>query len=859
MADPKKPLTPRVNKLIELEATGRIKPEHQQELDVYRAQGVAPKTDTIEGERKASAFLSRALGANRAYEASGVGPRGLVHDQLSEKYPDATNVLLNSPERQVSNSSQDEFIAASLRFDSGAAIPPEELERQRRIYFPSPGDVKPVIEQKRMARLRAIDGLVQASGKALTADQKQVLSAIRDDIQAAITGGAPAGAVEGETPTDQPPREETNTSGAITRVIDEAAGVYDDPNRTPDGRLRVTIQPDRITPSRRMSTDRGENGFVENADAFIRGAADTATLGFADEIAAAGQTIFGDGTMADNLRAQRNVDRYDERENPVFRGVGQLAGAVAPVGAGRIGLGARGARDLAITGGVVGSLYGAGSGETMGERFTGAAGGAAAGAAGGLVLGKLSDLYMARAARSPSSRSQEAGALKEASEDLGVDILPADAGGPTTRLLTAATAATPGGVFPVTRAARRAQTQGSEALDTIAAREGIVPPPGAEREIAGQAARDGALSWRSTSRDRIGRQYKAAEDAAGDTRVAPKAVMDALDRNIAELSEIPGGAEGLSVLSSLRDELAKRGTVKIDGIRGTRTQMRQKFMKEGLVGSDIERRVGQVLDAANEDIAASLAAAGKGEAASLYRAADAAYKARAKTLDDVVLPIIGKKGEKSGEQIADGLNAAAKGNNARLARFFEALPDDEAGIVRATLISRMGRAKAGGQNAAGDEFSFDTFLTNWNSIGQSAKNVMFRGENRKAIDQLALIAEKSKAAGKYRNYSNTGLTIMSGATAATALDSFATLGVSLGGQATAGWLLSSPKVAKALLNIAQAKTPEAVNTRIAALSQVAARDPTIRNEVLALQSRLASSLTEPLRSAATEDDPREAR
>ena len=34
---------PRIGKLIELETAGRIKPEHQTELDTYRAQGLAPK------------------------------------------------------------------------------------------------------------------------------------------------------------------------------------------------------------------------------------------------------------------------------------------------------------------------------------------------------------------------------------------------------------------------------------------------------------------------------------------------------------------------------------------------------------------------------------------------------------------------------------------------------------------------------------------------------------------------------------------------------------------------------------------------------------------------------------------------
>lgn len=133
-----------------------------------RAAGVGVDGKTTEGEKKAASFLIRALGANESYEGTGVGPRSLPGQVMADTAPNLLNVLPgaigNSPERQVADSAQDEFIAASLRQDSGAAIPEEELERQRRIYFPMPGDSEQAIEQKRQARLRALEGLRQSSG-----------------------------------------------------------------------------------------------------------------------------------------------------------------------------------------------------------------------------------------------------------------------------------------------------------------------------------------------------------------------------------------------------------------------------------------------------------------------------------------------------------------------------------------------------------------------------------------------------------------------------------------------------------------------------------------------------------------------
>lgn len=157
-----------------------------------------------EVQGKAAAFLIRALGANRAYSDTGVGARNIFAQALQDKAPNLTNELLNASPQQVANSAQDEFIAASLRQDSGAAIPPEEMERQRRIYFPMPGDGPAAIKQKEQARARAIAGLDMLAGplrdqayqrfNALEKQNSGKSDDTPDDPLAAMQGGqSPAG------------------------------------------------------------------------------------------------------------------------------------------------------------------------------------------------------------------------------------------------------------------------------------------------------------------------------------------------------------------------------------------------------------------------------------------------------------------------------------------------------------------------------------------------------------------------------------------------------------------------------------------------------------------------------------------
>lgn len=168
------PKQERFNILFNAQQDGKpLKQEHLQELERMKAEGYtitsggAGGGGTTEGERKSSAFLTRALGANRDYEKIKPGPRGLLAQKFNDWMPNVANTTINDDDRQVTDSAQAEFVAATLRYDSGAAIPPAELEAQKRIYFPQPGDGIEARNQKARARARAMQGLIESSGRAL--------------------------------------------------------------------------------------------------------------------------------------------------------------------------------------------------------------------------------------------------------------------------------------------------------------------------------------------------------------------------------------------------------------------------------------------------------------------------------------------------------------------------------------------------------------------------------------------------------------------------------------------------------------------------------------------------------------------
>jgi hypothetical protein len=451
------------------------------------------------------------------------------------------------------------------------------------------------------------------------------------------------------------------------------------------------------------------------------------------------------------------------------------------------------------------------------------------GTAGRAVGGNIG----ATAARNvPTTEEQE---LIKAADRQGIDsILPADVGGPITRRATGMISQTIAGGKPVIDRAKMLTDESQAARDRIAATVGTALQP----EAAGQQAISGAQKYIAQSGQEARRFYGAAEKASEGARIdAPKAVA-ALDRNIAELSETPGGAPGLTTLQGLRDALAQ-GNLSVAGIRRMRTVLRDQFIKEGLTGSDLERRVGQVLDAAAEDVRDGLSAKGFPDAAANFAAGDAAWKARAHTIDTVIQPVIGKPGAaKSGEQVVKTLTADLQGNNARAIAFLKSLPDEEQANVRASIIGAMGRAKAGQQGSEGTDFSLDTFLTHWNQVGERAKNAYFGPEARAALNDLAQIAEGTREARGYRNMSNTGgvvgnlLTLMSGA------GGVVTFAKMVGTQYAVGRLLASPRFARWLARAPKAKNPQAY---IGKLGSIAKAEPAIASDVLSLQQRLTDA------------------
>ena len=100
-----------------------------------------------------------------------------------------------SAAQQRVDQAQRNFVNATLRQESGAAISQGEWDNAKKQYFPQPGDDASVIEQKRLNRAQVINGFKTSAGKDGAAPIAPAQSSMRESLQQEMAARAEAIAV----------------------------------------------------------------------------------------------------------------------------------------------------------------------------------------------------------------------------------------------------------------------------------------------------------------------------------------------------------------------------------------------------------------------------------------------------------------------------------------------------------------------------------------------------------------------------------------------------------------------------------------------------------------------------------------
>jgi hypothetical protein len=622
------------------------------------------------------------------------------------------------------------------------------------------------------------------------------------------------------------------------------------------------------------ATERGRGGPVEGADAVIRGVADIPTLGLADEIAAAGTTIFRGGTMRDNLARERAVDQYDENGHPILRGGGQVVGGfLLPMGEMRTAGQAIG-KSAAFGGG-----YGFGSGEDgFADRAKSAFLGAGAGAlTGGAFVGGGKALSAFRNARaregavpplvdpvtSRLNRPLEGVSPAErvrAGAEFGIDMplgAATDRGG---AIIEKGLDVLPASAGTMNDSRRGVSEQVENALSSVSGRYG----QGRSLVDAGAAVQQGANNWLGRF-DRVVSKVYDAIPISDNARASLTRTRGVLADLTSAFDSNPKLAEALksAKLEQYADALSS-GSLSWKDLKAFRTRIGYEIGEQRFSDGPTKDQLRALYASLSDDMRNTAAAQGP-KAIRAFNRANTIYEKGQERIEGALIRILGDDSKNNPEAAARALQTISKSNGGpnieQLAQIRASLGKDEHwNEVAGSLIHLMGQPA----NSAGREFSPQTFVQNYADMAEPARNLLFgdrgRAELRGALDRFVAVNQRLAGTNALRNTSNTvpGLTGSGAVGTVVAGVMNPLLGVKVAGAFGVNYAIGrlwthAPFVRWATgytRLLAEGANQSAIKGRVTSLRQIAAKNPSLAGAIEAVEHRILSAANDTAEHAA---------
>lgn len=888
---------------IESDRVRNEKDRIQIEKDRARLDATGGIEASVE-QGKAAGFALRAQSANADYESAFFNPKtgkGLDPDTLigttGALIAPGITANFSSDARNAQRSRERDFIAAVLRYESGAAIPDSEYATAYQIYFPSSNAGKEEIAAKQKARANAIEGLRLGAGPnvaRIPGDGTRRPEMAGDvPVGATVAIGGNGG---GDEPFDRnaylatrgldPNKEATivsfwNTNrgnaelteaGALRfyaeqgipppsaddlqRMIEQAkAGFQFGPVDTSQEEAAYRAELERA------SQAQGDTGYTERADQGI-------TLGISDEAAGVGGAI-GSLLRGDNpvtgYQFARDVQRFRNEQADQQTG---LAGDAVEIGSSLfLPFGAaRTAGQATRVGALAGGIGGFGYGEGTQNSLANAAIGSAAGGTLGYGFNRLGNAIANRSAANTQRLVQENDMLR-AAEAVGTSPPARMFTDPSLEARTRATSQTVIGAQKIRDGVRQFGDEIEGAVNNLS-----TGTPIRNNQVGGALVREAAERQIKTTGASAKKSYDAAERLAGGAKVAPKESVKLLDEQIAQLSETSNlNKAEITFLQELRDDFSK--DLSVGALRRARTTLRKKISKGDLVFGENEARVKSIMDVAADDITTGLREQGKGAAAEAFRRADVKYRARMEYIEKTLQKVIGKRNSNmSDEAILSKFRSLATpgGDSEGLRKFYASLTPEEAADVSATFAEMLGR---GGKEGTRD-FSTATLVENIEQLKKSGATMttLFGKDGAKAINDIELLAREHKrvvgatsgggsAAGNDWRFmvasmffpgagsaaASGGDVLMTGAAAALGF------AIKAGRDALSARMLMSPKITNWARTAPKTTNPAVINKHFEKLGAIAKAEPALAAEIDAFRNAILGAANDNAQRAVAED------
>lgn len=195
------------------------------------------------------------------------------------------------------------------------------------------------------------------------------------------------------------------------------------------------------------------------------------------------------------------------------------------------------------------------------------------------------------------------------------------------------------------------------------------------------------------------------------------------------------------VKAFMADAAANGGAMPYESLRQIRTIIGQEMRSTDIIGTPAQGRLKALYGALSNDMATAAKQTGP-KAEKAWNRFNSYYSAGRDRID-YLQGAIRDAGEATYKSAMTGSNDGAT----KLRALKRSLKPGEFKQVVATTIEKLGKATPGNQNADGDAFSFNTFLTNYNRLPASTRDTLFSSKQSFYLEKLAKTAERIKASG----------------------------------------------------------------------------------------------------------------
>lgn len=400
--------------------------------------------------------------------------------------------------------------------------------------------------------------------------------------------------------------------------------------------------------------------------------------------------------------------------------------------------------------------------------------------------------------------------------------------------------AIPIGGTPLRNASRQAIEQLGKKADEVQTALGS-----GEANAAGAAAREGIERYiGKETADKADALYSKVDELVNPTATRPlvhtQQAVNTINgrRTLAAMGDSPAAA-------NVAEALSRPEGLTYEGVKQLRTSVGE-MLKGGQLPANISQsELKSIYGALSQDLKGTVLVAGGRRAAAMFDRANQYYNlvsARRENLSRIL--------KTNSDEAAFGRIAAAAGSTARgdinlLSQAKKAMQPQEWNELASGVLVRIGRDAEGA-------FSPDRFVTGWGKLSDAGKGMLFTGEHRAALNDIAKVSSRFKQLNQYANPSGTGQTVAGVAGLGGAwVDPVSLVGSVVSARVLSG-ILAKPATAQSLARYTAAYERAAKMPREAGVKYLARETATFATQVARNLGvpQLAGELTQSLSNAA---------